>query len=136
MTNIWTNGCFDLVHIGHIELFKYAKSLGQKLIVGIDSDSRVKSLKGLSRPINNENNRKNFLYSIRYIDDVVVFDSNETLMDNIVKYQIDTIVVGDDYIGRSVVGSHLVKSVLFFPKIPHYSSSIIYEQSINSKRSY
>jgi D-beta-D-heptose 7-phosphate kinase/D-beta-D-heptose 1-phosphate adenosyltransferase len=136
MINIWTNGCFDLVHIGHVELFKYAKSLGQNLIVGIDSDIRVKSLKGISRPINNENNRKNFLHSIRYIDDVVIFDSDESLMDNILKYQIDTIVVGDDYKDRVVIGSHLVQSVFFFPKIPNYSSSIIYEQNINNRRFY
>lgn len=136
MINIWTNGCFDLVHIGHIELFKYAKSLGQNLIVGIDSDSRVKSLKGISRPINNQNNRKNFLHSIKYIDEVVIFDSNESLMDSILKHQIDTIVIGDEYKDRVVVGSHLVQSVLFFPKIPNYSSSIIYEQSINNRRFY
>lgn len=122
--NIWINGCFDIVHIGHIELFKFAKSLGDNLIVGIDSDNRVRSLKGISRPINAENNRQRFLESIRYIDRVVVFDTEEELRSYIQKLQIQTIVVGSDYINRPVIGSEYAK-VQIFNRIPNISTTSI-----------
>ena len=65
MINVWTNGCFDVLHRGHIELFKYAKSLGDKLIVGVDSDDKVKKDKGKDRPINNLEDRTEMLLSIK-----------------------------------------------------------------------
>ena len=71
---IWVNGCFDILHRGHIELFKYAKSLGDHLVVGIDSDDRIRTSKGVNRPVNNLEDRIEMLRSIRYIDDVVWFD--------------------------------------------------------------
>ena len=77
--NIWVNGCFDILHRGHLELFKFAKSQGSFLVVGIDSDKRVKNNKGISRPINNQEDRKFFLECIKYIDKVVVFDSDYEL---------------------------------------------------------
>jgi D-beta-D-heptose 7-phosphate kinase/D-beta-D-heptose 1-phosphate adenosyltransferase len=122
--NIWTNGCFDILHIGHIELFKYAKSLGDRLIVGIDSDDRVKLLKGNNRPINNHTFRKQFLESIKYIDQVVIFSNEQDLISNIKNFNIDTIVVGDDYRDKFVIGSNLA-NVVFFNKIPNLSSSKI-----------
>ena len=76
MKKIWTNGCFDVLHRGHLEMFKYAKSLGDYLIVGIDQDERVRASKGISRPVNNENDRKFILESIKYIDEVVMFSTN------------------------------------------------------------
>ena len=72
---VWTNGCFDVVHKGHIELFKYAKSLGNKLVVGIDSDFKVRIDKGLNRPFNNEQDRKIMLKAIKYIDEVIIFNT-------------------------------------------------------------
>jgi len=125
--NIWTNGCFDIVHMGHIELFKYASSLG-RLYVGIDSDQRVKLLKGLGRPINEQNQRSQLLSSIKYIHKVDIFDDEKTLRSLLVDYNIDTIVVGDDYINKQVVGSDLVNNVLFFPKIPNLSTSSILDE--------
>ena len=68
---IFTNGCFDILHIGHVKLLKYAKSLGSRLIVGINSDCSVKRLKGSSRPINNLNNRKELLESLSCVDEVI-----------------------------------------------------------------
>ena len=70
MKNIWTNGCFDIIHAGHIALFEYAKNLGDNLFVGIDSDERIKINKGLNRPINNVALRQKVLLSIKYIDRV------------------------------------------------------------------
>ena len=74
---VWTNGCFDLLHPGHIELFKIGKSLGDKLIVGLDSDERVRDLKGDTRPINTFIDRKEILDAIKYIDVVVEFNSDK-----------------------------------------------------------
>jgi D-beta-D-heptose 7-phosphate kinase/D-beta-D-heptose 1-phosphate adenosyltransferase len=125
MKNIWTNGCFDILHIGHIELFRYAKSLGDKLVVGIDADDRVKRLKGPSRPINNQQDRKKFLESIKYIDKVVIFSSSDGLVSEIKINNIDLIVVGDDYRNQKVIGSECVDEVIFFPKIPNLSTSAI-----------
>lgn len=129
--NIWTNGCYDIIHVGHIKLLEYAKSLGDFLYVGIDSDRRVKQLKGSTRPINNQDNRKLLLSSIKFVDNIDIFDSEYELELLLQKYSIDTIVVGDDYKNKNVIGSNLVKSVIFFPKIPDLSSSIIYESVIN-----
>ena len=78
---IWTNGCFDVLHRGHIELFKYAKSLGTKLYVGIDSDEKIKKDKGNSRPYNNLDDRYFLLESIKYIDKIFVFDDIKICID-------------------------------------------------------
>ena len=69
----FVNGCFDVLHVGHIRMLEYAKSCCDHLIVGIDSDKRVKELKGQSRPINNENERTEFLLALRAVDDVKIF---------------------------------------------------------------
>ena len=76
---VWTNGCFDILHRGHIELFKYAKSLGDTLLVGVDSDFKVKQDKGEDRPFNNEEDRIELLNSIRYIDKIFLFNTHMTI---------------------------------------------------------
>ena len=113
---IWVNGCFDIMHMGHIEMLKYAKSLGQTLIVGTDTDERVKSNKGPTRPLNNLALRVSFLESIRYVDKVVTFGSDEQLNELIRFYNADTMVVGEEYKGRRVVGGECVKNIIFYPK--------------------
>jgi len=125
MKRIWTNGCFDILHIGHIELFKYARSLGDSLTIGIDSDQRVSKLKGKNRPINDQNCRKKMLSSIRWVDNVMVFDDELELSDSIFKYA-DIIVVGSDYKNKEVIGSKWAK-VVFFDKIEGYSTTKIIE---------
>jgi len=122
--NIWSNGCFDIIHIGHIELLKFASSLGD-LYVGIDSDHRVKQNKGPNRPINSAKTRYEILSSIKFIRNVDIFDSDISLCQLIKKYNIDIIVIGDDYKDKKVIGSDLVKKVIFYPKIPNISTSSI-----------
>lgn len=78
MTVVFTNGVFDILHLGHIQVLKFAKSLGDKLIVGINSDRAVKLLKGDSRPVNNEQVRKIILESLKFVDEVVIFDDVAT----------------------------------------------------------
>ena len=82
---IWTNGCFDLLHKGHIELLKYARSLGDYLVVGLDTDEKVKLDKGEDRPINTLDDRMYVLNSIECIDRVLSFKSTEDL-ERIIKY--------------------------------------------------
>ena len=113
---IWVNGCFDVMHMGHIEMLKYAKSLGQTLIVGTDTDERVKSNKGPTRPLNNLALRVSFLEAIKYVDTVVTFGSDEQLNDLIRFYNADTMVVGEEYKGRRVVGGECVNNIIFYPK--------------------
>ena len=122
--NIWTNGCYDIIHIGHIRLFEYAASLGD-LYVGIDSDERIKKSKGPDRPFNNQNIRKEFLYSIKHIKFVNIFD-NEIEMCRLLRlFKINTIVIGDDYIGKPIIGKNIVSNIIFFPKVENISTSRI-----------
>lgn len=122
---VWTNGCFDILHIGHIKLFEYARSLGDKLVVGIDGDKRVKLLKGNNRPINSEQHRKILLESIKYIDNVYIFNNDEELRDLIKNHHIDIMVVGDDYKHKYVIGSEYSRETVFFTKILSVSTSSI-----------
>ena len=124
---IWTNGCFDIIHRGHIELFKYAKSLGTKLYVGIDSDSKVKKDKGESRPINNTRDRKYVLESIKYIDRVYVFHSKQGLEDKIEDILPDIMVIGSDWKGKEIIGEQYTNKLVFFDRIEGYSTTNILE---------
>ena len=124
---IWTNGCFDILHRGHIELFKYAKSLGTKLYVGIDGDEKVKRDKGKSRPINKVWDRKFILKSIKYIDKVYIFDTKEGLENKIEDVLPDIMVIGSDWKGKTVVGEQYVGKLVFFNRIENYSTTNILE---------
>ena len=120
---VWTNGCFDVLHRGHIELFKYAKSLGSKLYVGIDSDEKVRKDKGDGRPFNNVQDRKEVLESIKYIDGVFVFDSTQGLEDLVNIVGASKLVIGSDWKGKTVVGEQHVEEVVFFDRIEGYSTT-------------
>ena len=125
---IWTNGCFDVLHRGHIELFKYAKSLGDYLVVGIDDDERVRASKGPLRPINNLEDRVEMLESIKYIDEVVPFSTDTGLATELVSSKAQTMVIGADYKGKRIIGSELINQVVFFDRIPNYSTTSILEK--------
>ena len=122
---IWTNGCFDILHRGHIELFKYAKSLGDYLVVGIDTDERVRASKGPSRPFNIIEDRIAMLESIKYIDEIFVFDTNSELDTQVLSSDAEIIVVGSDYKNKKVIGSRHVQKIVFFDRIKGYSTTKI-----------
>ena len=122
---VWTNGCFDVLHRGHFEMLKFAKSLGDYLIVGIDSDEKVSSDKGHSRPFNNYIDRKYALKSIKYVDEVVVFNSSEQLRTIIKSISPHFMVVGSDWKGKPVVGENFCGELKFFERIGDYSTTKI-----------
>ena len=124
-TKIFVNGTFDVLHRGHIELLNYAKSLGDVLYVGIDTDERIKEKKGQDRPYNTLEDRVEFLYSLKYVNSVVTFGSNEELIDNIRKYDPDIMVIGDDYNYHTIIGIEYIPLVKFFPKIEGKSTTKI-----------
>ena len=98
---VFTNGVFDLVHSGHVELLNFAKLLGDKLIVGLNSDSSTQSLKGDKRPINKEEDRKNIVQSLRAVDEVIVFDSTNTT-DLIKSLKPNIVVKGGEWTAEEV----------------------------------
>lgn len=125
MITVWVNGCFDILHPGHIELFKVAKSLGDRLIVGVDTDEKVKNDKGADRPINPLTFRKTMLESICYIDVVLPFGSRTELENLIELYSPDILLVGSDWKNGDVVGKEYAKEVRFFNRIGNYSTTNI-----------
>ena len=121
MKKIFVNGTFDILHEGHLELLNYAKSLGESLAVAIDSDERVKSLKGEDRPINTQKERANMLINLKAVDDVYIFDTDEELS-HLVSIH-DTMVKGGDYRDKPIIGSDVCKELIFFDIIDGYSTT-------------
>ena len=128
MASIFVNGTFDVLHPGHIRLLNYAKSLGDRLFVAIDSDLRVKELKGQNRPINNAAIRKEMLLALKSVDEVEVFDSDEELKMWINQIRPFIMVVGSDYRNKKVIGSEFAKNLVFYERISEYSSTNIIKQ--------
>jgi D-beta-D-heptose 7-phosphate kinase/D-beta-D-heptose 1-phosphate adenosyltransferase len=121
---IWVNGTFDVMHLGHIKLLEQASRLGT-VRVGLDTDERIKSKKGPNRPVNTLEDRIEFMKSIRYVDSVVSFGSNDELEKCIVDWDADIMVIGDDYKYHEIIGAHLVEKVFFFDKIDGKSTTNI-----------
>ena len=119
----FVNGCFDVLHPGHIELLKYSRSLGDYLIVAIDSDRKVAEMKGPQRPIFSQTDRSSMLASIRYVDVVHIFDSKTELEDLLESITPDIMVVGSDWKGKEVIGSMYAKEVRFFDRIGSFSTT-------------
>ena len=122
---IWTNGCFDILHIGHIKMLQYARSLGDNLIVGIDSDRRVKELKGDSRPINNQDDRREFLLALSCVGNVFIFDSKEEMCSILVEEGIRDMVIGEEYRDKEITGQEIVSRIHFFEKVKNFSTTSI-----------
>lgn len=131
MKKIVVNGTFDVVHIAHIRMLHYAKTLGDYLLVCIDSDACVKTLKGDSRPINHQNDRAEFLYHIDSVDEVKVFNTQEELEDILLHYAADVMVKGSDHKNGRNTGAKYCKEVIYYDRIPGYSSTQIIQNSIN-----
>lgn len=119
---VWVNGTFDVLHIGHIKLLEYARSLGDKLVVGVDTDNRIMGAKGPNRPVNKLKDRIEFLKAIKYVDEVWAFSSDEQLEDSIKLTGAKILVVGHEYQNKRVIGAELVDEVVYFD-MPRITSS-------------
>jgi rfaE bifunctional protein nucleotidyltransferase chain/domain len=123
MIKIFVNGTFDIVHRGHLEMLEYAKSLGNYLLVAIDADQRVKSLKGQNRPINNQEDRKYLLQNLRWVNEVRIFHSSDELENIIKNYDPDFMVKGSDYQGKPIIGEQYCKQIKFYKLVNGYSTT-------------
>jgi len=130
---VWVNGTFDVVHIGHIKLLEFANSFGS-VTVGLDTDERVRTKKGESRPFNLLVDRMRFISSIRFVDDVVSFGTDDELINQIKIFNPDVMVIGSEYRNKQIIGLEHVSRIEFFEKIDGYSSSKILTYENNSNR--
>ena len=122
---VWCNGTFDILHPGHIELFKVGKSLGDKLIVATDTDEKIRQDKGASKPVNNLCHRVSMLQAIKYIDEVLYFNDRKELEGLIKLYMPDILLLGDDWKGGDVVGKEYAREVRFLPRLNYSTTDII-----------
>ena len=133
---VFTNGCFDLLHQGHLNYLARARQLGDMLIVGLNSDHSVRRLKGEGRPVNDERSRALMLASLQVVDYVVLFDE-DTPYNIISMLQPDVLVKGGDYDLSQIVGADIVKArggkVLAIDFLPGYSSTTIIEKIKNAE---
>ena len=131
---VFTNGCFDLLHKGHLDLLLNAAAFGDKLFVGLNSDTSVKKLKGDSRPIQNEKTRAIKLLELKYVDHVIIFE-DLTPQNLIHTISPDVLVKGGDYTKNEIVGAKHVISfggvVKIIPLTPGFSTTSIIEKSSN-----
>ena len=123
---VFTNGCFDLLHLGHVDYLSKARDLGHKLIVGLNTDASVSRIKGPSRPIKDQKSRATILAAMQFVDAVIFFD-DETPIDLITWVQPDVLVKGGDYTLEGIVGHEIVLAkggeVKTIPFVVGYSSS-------------
>jgi rfaE bifunctional protein nucleotidyltransferase chain/domain len=122
MNRVFVNGTFDILHPGHLKLLQYAAGLGN-LLVAIDTDRRVRQLKGPGRPFFNQDERKLMLQSLRCVSEVRLFDTDEDLEYLMQTYEPDIMVKGSDYRGRPIIGEEHVPQIEFFERINEYSST-------------
>ena len=126
MKTVMVNGTFDVLHPGHIALLNTARSYGDYLVVAIDTDRRVKELKGNQRPINNQDDRKIMLANLKAVDVVEFFDSTEELVNLMKLYKPDTYVKGSDWQhDRKSTAHQYCNNVIYFNRIGDYSSTNI-----------
>lgn len=129
---VMVNGTFDIVHRGHIELLNYAKSLGDFLLVAIDTDRRVKELKGKQRPINNQWDRMFMLDNLRSVDSVRFFDSQEELINIMKEYKPDIYVKGSDWKkDRPSTAEKFCEKVIYYDRVGDYSTTKTIQDIVN-----
>jgi rfaE bifunctional protein nucleotidyltransferase chain/domain len=133
-TVVFTNGCFDILHLGHVDYLEKARQTGSKMIVGVNADASVRELKGPSRPVNNEYARARILASLQFVDLVIIF-GEETPLNLINELLPDVLVKGDDYSIETIVGAKEVMAnggkVTTIPLVPTYSTTNIIQKLKN-----
>jgi rfaE bifunctional protein nucleotidyltransferase chain/domain len=128
---VFTNGCFDILHLGHVDYLEKARNLGDHLVVGLNTDASVSRFKGLERPIQDENSRARVISSLQFVDMVVLFDE-DTPKELITSLVPDVLVKGSDYLAENIVGADVVKmaggEVTTLDFVPGYSTSKVIEK--------
>ncbi|MDZ7743300.1 MAG: D-glycero-beta-D-manno-heptose 1-phosphate adenylyltransferase [Bacteroidota bacterium] len=128
---VFTNGCFDILHLGHIDYLAKAKDQGDVLIIGLNTDESVRRIKGPQRPLNDQHARSLILASLRFVDAIVLFDE-DTPYELIKKVQPDILVKGSDYKAEDIVGYDIVKAkggeILTLELVEGYSTTRIIEK--------
>jgi len=125
LTKVFVNGTFDVLHYGHFRLLEAAAELGDKLYVAIDTDERVKEKKGEHRPFHNVIERKEMLESIKWVDSVFSFNSDDELITLIRAINPDVYVIGSDYKNKPIVGREYIRNIVFIPRIEKFSTTKI-----------
>jgi rfaE bifunctional protein nucleotidyltransferase chain/domain len=132
---VFTNGCFDLIHLGHVDYLEKARSQGDKLVLGLNSDDSVSRFKGPQRPIQDQNSRARVLAAMQFVD-LVVFFNEDTPLNLITEIQPDILIKGSDYLAENIVGADVVKRnggvVKTIDFVPGYSTSKIVEKIKNT----
>ena len=128
---VFTNGCFDILHLGHVDYLEKARSMGDKLVLGLNTDESVSRFKGPNRPIQDQTSRAHVLASLQFID-LVVFFNQDTPLKLISELLPDVLVKGSDYLAENIVGADVVKKnggvVKTIGFVPGYSTSRIIEK--------
>ena len=121
MKKIIVNGTFDILHHGHLAMLNHARTLGDELNIAIDSDARVKQLKGEDRPVNSQQERAELLLNLKCVTNVFIFDTDEELESIIGAH--DAMVKGSDYKDKPIIGEDVCKELVFFDIIDDYSTT-------------
>lgn len=128
---VFTNGCFDLLHLGHVDYLEKARALGDRLVIGLNTDNSVSRFKGPERPLQDQNSRARILASMQFVD-LVVFFNEDTPYDLISALVPDILVKGSDYLAENIVGADVVKNaggkVMTLDFVPGYSTTRIVEK--------
>jgi rfaE bifunctional protein nucleotidyltransferase chain/domain len=125
MKKVWMNGCFDVLHHAHFKMIEFASTFGDLVVIGIDSDRRVKELKGEDRPFHSQEERKYNLERIKGVSRVFIFDSSQLLEELIKTYEPDVFVIGSDYKNKPIVGEQYAKSIVYFNRMVEFSTTKI-----------
>ena len=124
MTRVVVNGTFDIIHLGHLRLLDYARSLPNSYVLVLtDSDRRIKQLKGNDRPINTEYERCSLLFALKSVDRVETFDTDQELIDLIKGFEPDVMIKGSDYRGKPIIGAEYCKEIKFYDRLGNYSTT-------------
>jgi D-beta-D-heptose 7-phosphate kinase/D-beta-D-heptose 1-phosphate adenosyltransferase len=134
MTKIIVNGTFDILHLGHLRLLEHAKSYPSAyVLVLIDSDRRVKELKGINRPVHSEYERASMLFALKAVDRVDIFDTDEELIKLIKDFNPDIMVKGSDYRDKPIIGAEYCKEIKFYDRLDKYSTTDKIQDIINRR---
>ena len=128
---VFTNGCFDIIHLGHVDYLEKARMLGDKLVIGLNSDDSVSRFKGPERPLQDQTSRARILASMQFVD-LVVFFNEDTPLTLISELKPNILVKGSDYLAENIVGADVVKKnggvVKTIDFVPGYSTTRIVEK--------